>query len=344
MTGIMTSYEKQASTKQDYAFHGISDDKTFEYVGVADGHGSARSAGGHKDFVIDLLRSINWSKELQEPDFFQNLIKRTNIEKSNGCGSTLCVFKIYPDRFECTWVGDSSGKIYSEGKCVWRTTDHDRDNIKEIARVIKLPNKVPITHSWDIIVVDPTMIRSVRSKLFHFSPGNTINMPNSLGHVGLTGEHISTEIIPRVTFKQYNIVAGTDGLWAMTYDGDETMLSNPEMTSELIGPLIDQRWRQEWNHDNTHDITPGICFEEDNIDDVAIATWSDGVFEVNKPAQAPSASTEVARELQLMAAEDFCVVRLAESTPIQAYNAAKAVQLYNTKFDNLRIQVFDMGN
>ena len=161
-------------------------------------------------------------------------------------------------------------------------------------------------------------------------------MPNSLGHVGLTGEHISTEIIPREPFKQYNIVAGTDGLWAMTYDGDETMLSNPEMTSELIGPLIDKRWHQPWKHNNTFEIIPVIYFEEDNIDDVAIATWADGVFEVNNPVQA--------RELQLMSAEDFCVVRAARRNAHSGIQGRKAVKLYNTKFGNLRIQVFDMGN
>ena len=244
----MNSFIKQASSKQDFTFHGKSDDKTFDYLGVADAHGKSLNAL----YPTTILKKMNFSIDLQDENFFEKIMEKTNIEESNGVGSTLCICKVFEDRFEFSWVGDSTGKLYKEGTCIWQTKDHDRYNEDEQKRLEEDVDVVIKTKDslggkiLDIEVKNPTTIKMVPSKVYHFLYENRINFTHSLGHSGLTGSHISKKVIIREPGVSYKVICATDGLWAMVCDEDHDFIGNPEVSSEKIVEFADKRWRQKW--------------------------------------------------------------------------------------------------
>ena len=268
----ITSAVKQNISAQDFAFSGSSEN--FDYIGVADEHGKVLNAL----YPTTIFKNLIWDTFLQSPTYFQTIIEKTSVFETNGVGSTLCICKIYDDRFEFSWVGDSTGKLYKNGECIFKTLDHDRNNVSENLRlnddwdvVVQTEKKgQPI---WDIEIVNPTTIKSVKATLYNFRYNNTINFTHALGHAGVTGKHFSTETIPREKDASYKVVCGTDGLWAMVCEEDSEFVGKNETTAENLVELAAKRWRQEWNHDNGSFITKGARFPEHNIDDVGAACW-----------------------------------------------------------------------
>jgi len=277
VSGMMNSFIKQASSKQDFTFHGNSDDKTFDYVGVADAHGKSLTAL----YPTTILKKMNFSIDLQDEDFFEKIMKKTNIKESNGVGSTLCICKVFSNRFEFSWVGDSTGKLYKEGSCIWQTKDHDQNNEEEQQRLeadedvsIKTKNSLG-ENILDIKVKNPNTIEMVHSKVYNFLYENRINFTHSLGHSGLTGSHISKQVIIREPGVSYKAICATDGLWAMVCDEDHEFIGDPTHTSEDIVNFACKRWRQTWKQEyNGLIISNGVKFPESNIDDIGVSVWS----------------------------------------------------------------------
>ena len=270
---IITSAVKQNVSAQDFAFSGTSE--KFDYIGVADGHGKVLNAL----HPTTILKNLDWGSFLQSSTYFQSIIEKTGVFETNGVGSTLCICKVYDDRFEFSWVGDSTGKLYKNGECIFKTLDHDRNNVSEDLRLNDDPDVVVQTEKkngqpiWDIEIVNPTTVKSVKVKLYKFRYNNTINFTHALGHACVTGKHFSTETIPREKDASYKVVCGTDGLWAMVCEEDNVFVGKNETTAENLVELADKRWRQEWNHDNGTSITKGARFPEHNIDDIGVACW-----------------------------------------------------------------------
>lgn len=273
---MMNSFIKQASSKQDFAFHGKSNNKTFDYLGVADAHGKLLTAL----YPTTILKNMNFSIDLQDEDFFEKIMEKTNIKESDSVGSTLCICKVFEDRFEFSWVGDSTGKLYKEGSCIWQTKDHDQNNEEEQQRLedhdVKIITKDPFGKPiLDIKVKNPTTIEMVPAKLYEFLYKNRINFTHSLGHSGLTGSHISKEVIIREPGVSYKVVCATDGLWAMVCDEDHEFISDPKHSSEDIVEFASKRWRQTWKQEyNGKIISSGVKFPESNIDDIGVSVWS----------------------------------------------------------------------
>jgi len=279
-----SSMVKQATSKQDFAFSGESEDGTFKYTGVADAHGKVLNAV----YPTAVLKQMNFPVDLKDPEYFEKIMTKTNTEKSNGVGSTLCVCKIFPDRFEFSWVGDSTGKLYCENKCIWKTKDHDRNNAEEQTRLQTIGSNCDFIATLDkrgnpildIEVVNDTTIKMVPAKLYHFKrqgtlkSQNKINFTHSLGHEGLTGSHISKETVERFPGISYKVVCGTDGLWAITCDKDDEIIGNIENDAAKIVEFADKRWRQEWKQEyNGKIIGENNRFPENNIDDIGVSTW-----------------------------------------------------------------------
>jgi len=272
----MNSCIKQASSKQDFAFYGNSDDKTFDYLGAADAHGKLLTAL----YPTTILKNMNFSIDLQDEDFFEKIMKKTNIEKSNGVGSTLCICKVFKDRFEFSWVGDSTGKLYKEGSFIWQTKDHDRYNEEEQNRLEGDPDVSIITKDpfgkniLDIKVKNPSTIEMVPAKVYHFLHKNRINFTHSLGHSGLTGSHISKQVIIREPSVSYKVICATDGLWEMVCDEDHEFIGDPTKSSKDIVEFASKRWRQAWKQEcNGKIISNGSKFPESNIDDIGVSVW-----------------------------------------------------------------------
>ena len=276
----MSSYVKQATSSQDIAFHGTSSDGSFNYICVSDSHGT--NLHGHKYQMIDILKSIDWSTELLNDDWTKTLVEKTG-QHSNGTGATFTLFKIFPEHFECYYIGDSSGKIYELGdeadepSCIWQTKDHDYDNLEEIERLKS--RAIRMVQAWDIGAFTPKMLRSKQSKVFHFNYINAINMPRSLGHNGLTyeglAEPLDFAVIPRDASKKYKIIAGTDGCWQILCPDDISVITKSDFNAEKLSMFAYERWTQKWDWDNTFgDIEKDMSLPLSNIDDIGVAIWT----------------------------------------------------------------------
>jgi len=270
------SLVKQATSAQDYGFSGVSSDGTFEYIGIADGHGKSVNA----IYPTLILKKTDWSSYLMRPNHFKEIIEKCSVIETNGVGSTLSICKIYPDRFEFSWVGDSTCKLYKNGVCVFKTRDHDRNNEEENKRLSENPNvtiqslRADGKQIMDIEIMNHTTVQYIESKLYNFGPYNKINFTHSLGHAGATGGHFSTKIIPREPNESYKAICATDGLWAMVYEEDHGFIGSPDTSCEDIVKFADKRWRQEWDFDNGVSIAKGARFPDNNIDDIGVSTWT----------------------------------------------------------------------
>lgn len=270
------SLVKQATSAQDYGFSGVSSDGTFEYIGIADGHGKSVNA----IYPTLILKKTDWSSYLMRLNHFKEIIEKCAVIETNGVGSTLSICKIYPDRFEFSWVGDSTGKLYKNGVCVFKTRDHDRNNEEENKRLSENPNvtiqslRADGKQIMDIEIMNHTTVRYIESKLYNFGPYNKINFTHSLGHAGATGDHFSTKIIPRELNESYKAICATDGLWAMVCEEDHEFIGSSDTSCEDIVKFADKRWRQEWDFDNGVSIAKGARFPDNNIDDIGVSTWT----------------------------------------------------------------------
>ncbi len=219
----MTDFIKQASSAQDFATSGVSASGKYRFCVVADGHG-ARSK------TIDYLRGTPWDKMIDMEGFMEKIIVDTNQLSMRGEGSTLSVARITdhrvisgghgdcavePGKIELFYIGDSSIKVYRDGKNIYKSTDHDRNNRDEIKRISETCNMRGIKRDniWDVEVVDDTTIKSVPSALFDFGNLDRINFTNSLGHEGATKPHFTHDVVTIEPTVDYKVVVGTDGFW-----------------------------------------------------------------------------------------------------------------------------------
>lgn len=271
----LTCHVKQSYSKQDFTICGETATSKYKFIVVCDGHGTSHT--------INYLRAVDWETLLDNQEFIPSLIKDINnlmtpygSYKTRADGSTLSVVRISEsdEYMECYWIGDSSICVFADGKEIFKSKDHNRDNKEEVRRVSEECNMRGIQYDnlWDIEVVTPILIKSVPATLFDFGGGDKINFTHSLGHCGKTGSHYGYEKLLIDPTKIYKIVVGSDGFWDMTCETDKDMIADNSMESEHLVQFANQRWRQEWIHDNTVVKTQGIKFPESNIDDIAVAT------------------------------------------------------------------------
>lgn len=242
----------QASTKQDFATSGE------DYLVVADTHGP-------KKLLLNILQDYNWKVKLNNENWTLDIMEKMHTHSKNG--STLTVFKIYPDRFECFWIGDSSGKIYSGTEIVFQTKDHDYNHAEDLKNVNWSPR-------MDVKVQDAHNILQVDSKIIDIC-GERTNMTRCLGRKGFFhGNGFEHAIIPREN-AQYKIVAGSDGFWQMMCDDDIPLIANPENNSKELAEFANERWHQKWIYHTQGIIQEGIKFPKNNIDDICVATYGE---------------------------------------------------------------------
>ncbi len=274
---IQTSFVIQNESEQDFATYGATDD--FEYIVVADSHGRDRN----KQFFIKLYDSLDWGQFLANDTWCEDIIKMTNNIDTAYVGSTLTVWKIFEDRFECSWIGDSSAKIWGfdkENNLVidWKTKDHDYYNKEDYETMLieleKFPN-FTTNEAWDIEAKTPDTMLSVKAKLFKIG-NERINMTRALGHKGCyTPLGFDTVYVPREKDMTYRIVTATDGFWQVMSDEDIPFIANKTNFALCLATKARQRWGQSWTHDNSlGGITQNIKIPKSNWDDVGVATWS----------------------------------------------------------------------
>ena len=270
---------KQASSEQDFATSGLSEDGLFKYLVIADTHG--RKLLDRKEYdhqLKNLFQEMDWKTILQNETFFEHIqeeIKKINTLK---IGSTLSICKIFADRFEIYWVGDSTIKIYNNADEIWRTKDHDNNNEDEKKRLGWISTFIKQRDGKDVEVTDKDTVKQFISPVFYFGniyDPDTINMTHALGHNQATGNFISHETVLRNPELSYKIVAGSDGFWQMTSNHDTPFIASTESTSLQLVEFTDKRWNQSWKFrllNGQH--FEGVKFPANNIDDIAVACWS----------------------------------------------------------------------
>ena len=86
-----------------------------------------------------------------------------------------------------------------------------------------------------------------------------------------TGDFISHASVPREEGKKYKVIAGTDGLWELIHDeAHNEFLIDRKNQSEAVVKFADTLWTKDWNYGGAK-----TTFPQWNIDDVAVAIWSD---------------------------------------------------------------------
>ena len=273
---IQSSFVIQNESEQDFATYGATDD--FEYIVVADSHGR----GFNRQFFIELYNSLDWSQFLAKDTWCEDIITTTNLDTAQ-VGSTLTVWKIFKDRFECSWIGDSSAKIWGFDKknnlvMDWKTKDHDYNNKEDFETMTIELEKFPdftTRDTWDIQAKTPDIMLSIKSKVFKVGYEG-INMSRALGHKGCyTPLGFDTVYIPREKDMTYRIVTATDGFWQVMSDKDIPFIADKNCFAQRLATAARLRWGQSWTHDNSlGGITQNIKIPKSNWDDIGVATWS----------------------------------------------------------------------
>jgi len=247
---------QQSLSKQDYIISGKTE--RYGWILVLDGHG--------KNIVLDYLKSLNWSEIIEKENFekiiFQGIENLGNTENS---GSTISIVKIYPEYFECLWIGDSTIKIYCNNDVIFTMPNHDQNHSKEIQKIEKM--NIEKKESWSPQVLSETEISMKLSYYFNFGPKDLLNMTHSLGHNNVTGKYFEKKKIPKDISQPYKILLASDGLWDMYHQLDDILFCKPEIAATEILDIALKRWKQNWNYRG--EITK---FPDGNEDDIAIGT------------------------------------------------------------------------
>ena len=86
---------------------------------------------------------MDWGVLLSNREWQQTLKEMTCKFDTQKVGTTITIWKIYADRFECYWIGDSSGKLYSNNELLFQTRDHDYNNQDELIRIQEGMKRLP---------------------------------------------------------------------------------------------------------------------------------------------------------------------------------------------------------
>uniref|UniRef100_A0A6C0C3I5 PPM-type phosphatase domain-containing protein n=1 Tax=viral metagenome TaxID=1070528 RepID=A0A6C0C3I5_9ZZZZ len=263
----MSSHIIQNLNKQDVALNGSTDD--FDYIIVSDGHGS----GFRKHILRDLFNSLDWSTILQNENWYKNDITTEGkylsplfaiLHGDTGAfsphttsfqGCTLSVVLIYPERFECFTIGDSTIKIWERSeKNIWSSVfvseDHDinHDDMECLKRRkrgyapfcrnhwqnqgVIMNNGIRTTGVRRLKALSSTKMAMEQSAYFYFDDGSVLNMTRSLGHyptevvvsdarkhahvLSCTEYSLTKVIVERKVDINYAVIAATDGVWDVT--------------------------------------------------------------------------------------------------------------------------------
>jgi len=303
---------RQYESCQDWATCGkVEGDNGFDYIIVADSHGKRL---GKKDWFIKKYMQRDWGSFLQNPEWRKILISESSDGWRSGqtifttilIGTTFTCIKIFKDRIETSWIGDSSAKIYKINETpyvVWSTKDHDYCNTDDIAAMEQYyirDSKIRSEHkefdrpyfrkqkAWDIKAIGPTTMTNVQSYYFTVSAKlNRNNVPNGitdktnmtrcLGHSGkFSVLGFDTQTIPLEEGEKYKIVAGTDGFWGVMSDDDINIISNTDNDASTLCEIAFERWGQPWLHKPPAPYMEknNVIIPEHNRDDIAVAIWS----------------------------------------------------------------------
>ena len=208
---------------------------------------------------------LPWNVIIDNANIIGEINKRLKLLYTLGSGATLSIVKVFEDRFECEWVGDSTIVIFDKDHHIlFKSRDHNSANSDEEKRLQHIRAEV----SWKPIVLSSKRITVETNKTYHFAYRDILNMTRSLGHGNLVSSESDKVTLARTKGDKYRVVVATDGLWDILCDDDYQTIS--QMTTQEIGGLAIHRWTQTWEY-TYQGSTNMQAFPEG--DDIGIATW-----------------------------------------------------------------------
>lgn len=256
---IMATFVNNKANGQDFVKSGksIGMGEPYSYMIVIDGHGT--------DIVINALRQLPWNIIIDNANIIGEINKRLKLLYTPGSGATISIVKIFEDRFECEWVGDSTIVIFNKNhQILFKSRDHNSSNPDEEKRLQHIRAEV----SWKPIVLNSKRITVETNKTYYFTDRDILNMTRSLGHDNLVSSESDKVTLMRTKGDKYRVVVATDGLWDILCNDDYPIIS--QMTTQEIGELAIQRWTQTWEYTYQGSIKMQTFPEGD---DIGIATW-----------------------------------------------------------------------
>ena len=277
---LMSHCSIQNQSKQDFVTSGRTN--KFDFLIVADSHGR----GINKFYFTKLFSNINWGVFIDNDYWQEELMRLCNSEKTKGIGSTFTCVKMFSDRFEVYWIGDSECRIYGVNQPteqepspevqVVKFSQHDYNNEEDIKRF-----KFRYIRQRDIQAVSPSCLKQVEAKMFQVK-NEACNMTRTLGHAGCfcatEGYQIENKIIYKRDFNcdYYKIVVASDGFWQVMSEEkeDTTTIMDTRSNARLLAQMARNRWEQYWTVIRFTKTKQKVYIPHHNWDDVAVATWT----------------------------------------------------------------------
>lgn len=246
-------HEIQIDSGQDMVRQGI-DGGGRPWTVVCDGHG--------KGEVIRCLREADWNDmiAMDNPIMGAKTLVDSLAASTFNDGSTISLVKVYENRIECSWMGDSEIRIYRDGIEVWRSPRHGYGNTEELA--MDHACHLPRSPSWTLGIVDDETMTMDASAYFHYGSGiqtdsatgasrvieERLAMTRALGHNNRVHPVEQNETINIQTPGVWKVIVASDGLWDMVHDADASYLAAPDIDAETITAWCRERWTKEWDY------------------------------------------------------------------------------------------------
>ena len=260
---------------QDFLAFGKGDG--FDWGILLDGHGN--------DSYINLMRTVDWQSTMTNENPWQtlhDLIKSEQFANSKGSGSTLLMLRAYSDHLETLSIGDSGLAIYKNGAMVYKSTEHNSENIIERERV-KSRNVHFLKSTKVPFVVSSDSMRMKQPCYTLFENGDNIAPTQSLGHSNVTGYAPETHIEYFAPEDDMRCVLYSDGfgdMFLFKADIEEDRLNDERdilaKTAVELANKAAARWEQLWKvyyaEDNPQ-LFSKQSFPPNMRDDVGVLVW-----------------------------------------------------------------------
>lgn len=247
----------------------IKDGETNYWGVICDTHGT--------DTMKSYIEKMDFQKIIELDNPIKYIIDFFKDKYTCNSGSTITIIKVYKDHATFQWIGDSSAKIYKNEEMVYCTKIHNMHNDEELLRLTELENKrgrkIKRTKSWSISILNDTDLTMTKSLYFNFNETAILNMTNTLGHNGVTGNCYSEDIYYFKDPGMYTIVYGSDGFWDMFSSTDTSFLK--VIHEQSIKDCCDytfKRWTQEWSYYFDSKIVHKQSIQG-NIDDISVGAF-----------------------------------------------------------------------
>lgn len=238
---------------------------------VADGHGVGN--------VINVLNTLDWNDVMNndEPiEYVKTLIN--SMEQTIRDGSTISIVKISNIGIRMWWIGDSQIRVYKNDEELWRSNNHNGENLKELQKTREKNLETEL--AWELSVLDNEHITLKPSNyIYHIVDGQKekLALTRSLGHNGDVCQETETHFIPFDNKSKWKIIAASDGFWDMMCLYDNSFLKDNDYGAEELCKIASQRWSKKWfyvdprDRDNTKIVKQQI---QGSHDDIGVAVWS----------------------------------------------------------------------